>query len=559
MLKFLRLLNQQLMIGEKSILLAASCCALLFMTGKSVYAQENILRGGIINAPTMLDRQRPPSAFSGADPSFNQYESNIPESRLRQSMPDVSQDMEDNRSSDQLQSARPNAGALQSIDLPSIEDVNRQFDTWPQQDDTNAFEADPVGTNERGERARKISGIDGAAQRTNAREMRLQAYGRFVLEEPFAAQGIRVGRFILRPTLEQGIKATSNADNSNGGKSAVISQTALQFLLASDWQRHAVNLDMRGSWDRSLSGQNISEPHLLMNADIRLDLTELDQLNFKFGYEQRRESASDPNSIANVEKRPFYRKLNSSIGIERQQGLIFGGVTAQFDYHTYDKAYLDDGTVVSQRDRDNLQSSLRLRGGYELSASFKPFLEAEIGRRSFQNKYDRNGFQRSGNEWALRAGVIIDRGEKLNGEVAIGYLHEELDDARLKNMGGLSLKGTINWSPIRGTQIRLGTQTRTEISTALYDNGSIYYLSELEIIHHLRSNLTLNTKFDLALRDYQSSSERDWTIGAQIGATYWINRFVALDARLRYERLYSDVDSREYSAKSIYGGIKLQR
>ena len=285
----------------------------------------------------------------------------------------------------------------------------------------------------------------------------------------------------------------------------------------------------------------------------------LDQLNFKFGYEQRRESASDPNSIANVEKRPFYRKLNSSIGIERQQGLIFGGVTAQFDYHTYDKAYLDDGTVVSQRDRDNLQSSLRLRGGYELSASFKPFLEAEIGRRSFQNKYDRNGFQRSGNEWALRAGVIIDRGEKLNGEVAIGYLHEELDDARLKNMGGLSLKGTINWSPIRGTQIRLGTQTRTEISTALYDNGSIYYLSELEIIHHLRSNLTLNTKFDLALRDYQSSSERDWTIGAQIGATYWINRFVALDARLRYERLYSDVDSREYSAKSIYGGIKLQR
>ncbi|TIR79087.1 MAG: hypothetical protein E5X19_32015, partial [Mesorhizobium sp.] len=55
-------------------------------------------------------------------------------------------------------------------------------------------------------------------------------------DDAFAAPGIKVGTFVFRPTLEQGLTATSNADASAGGRSAVLSETALRFSATSDWR-----------------------------------------------------------------------------------------------------------------------------------------------------------------------------------------------------------------------------------------------------------------------------------------------------------------------------------
>ncbi|TGS08549.1 outer membrane beta-barrel protein, partial [Mesorhizobium sp. M1C.F.Ca.ET.187.01.1.1] len=67
-----------------------------------------------------------------------------------------------------------------------------------------------------------------------------------------SSSGIKVGTFVFRPTLEQGFTATSNADASSGGTSAVLSETALRFTATSDWRGTAELLRTRMRQSKTL-------------------------------------------------------------------------------------------------------------------------------------------------------------------------------------------------------------------------------------------------------------------------------------------------------------------
>ena len=61
-------------------------------------------------------------------------------------------------------------------------------------------------------------------------------------------------------------------------------------------------------------------------------------------------------------------------------------------------------------------------------------VEAQVGRRIYEQPVDDAGFERSGNLLGLRAGVELDLGEKLAGEVSAGWIEEQFDDPRLAPM-----------------------------------------------------------------------------------------------------------------------------
>ncbi|WP_374831919.1 outer membrane beta-barrel protein [Paenochrobactrum pullorum] len=377
--------------------------------------------------------------------------------------------------------------------------------------------------------------------------------------DPYAALGIRSGSFILRPTLEQGLRVTSNANNSSTGRSAVLSETQLRLGIQTDLSRHAAFFNLSGNWVKNISGDHVSEPFLFINSGLRLDIDSLSRLDLGFDYMLRRESASSPNSLAIADENPLLHTLTGKIGFQREGALLFGRADAQFDRNIYGDADLIGGGTISQSDRNNNYVSAKLRGGFQVSAALKPFVEVEAGKRFYDDKYDHNGFQRSGDQYSVNAGLMFDMGEKFNGEFSVGYLRAQLDDDRLRNIDGLAFNALVNWSPQRGTDVALNARTLVEGATAANVSGSLLYLANLEVKHQVRSNLMLTAGLDTRIRDNKDNTGFDYTYGAQIGATYSINRLVALNARLRHEQMRSDLASREYKSNSIYVGIKLQR
>ncbi|WP_307279924.1 outer membrane beta-barrel protein [Phyllobacterium ifriqiyense] len=376
--------------------------------------------------------------------------------------------------------------------------------------------------------------------------------------EPFAPLGIRAGTVTLRPSLSQGLRATTNADNSSDGKSAILSETRLRARATTDWSRHSAWLDFDGTYDKTLSGEEYSAPNIGLRAGFQLDLGARTTVKGEAGYRYRQEDPSAPTTLQGTSNRPGVQELDGTLGLRHEFGKFFGDVKGKVNRTTYGNAEFGN-IAVSQKDRDNTFASIALRGGFEMSPAIKPFVEVEFGKLIYDEKVDFSGYRRSGVRSGLRGGVEIDFGEKMSGEFALGYLRQGIDDDRLQAVEGLSADAAIKWSPQRGTDVDIGLLTRVEGATAPGESGSVYYEGTVGIKRQVRANLDFNAKLIASLRDNKDDTGLDKGFGAEIGATYWFNRFVGLDVSARHQLVRSDVESRNTDETSVYVGVTLQR
>jgi hypothetical protein len=378
-------------------------------------------------------------------------------------------------------------------------------------------------------------------------------------EDPFAAVGIRAGSFILRPSLEEGVTATSNADSSFNGSSAVLSETTLRLNAASDWRENSASADGTLTYRKTLSGQQIDDLRGRVDGTLNIDLADDLRAIAKLGYEAAPESASSPVAVEGAISQPLRQTLNGSLGIEKDVGKARFALTGAVQHDIYGDAELSSGGTLSQKDRNATLYTAKLRGGYEISPALTPFVELETGRRVYGQRIDNSGYERSATRFGARAGVELDMGEKLAGEFSAGWLRESIDDDRLEPVSGATVNADLRWSPERGTIVGLSGSTIVEGTTNPGESGSLLYSSRLSLERQIRDNLTGNAALGVDWRRYVGSDARDRTLSAEASLTWWLNRYAGLTTRARTEKLTSNLPGREATTNSIFVGLKLQR
>lgn len=378
-------------------------------------------------------------------------------------------------------------------------------------------------------------------------------------DNPYEAVGIRFGSFILRPSVEQGLTATNNANNSAGGSDAILSETTLRLNAVSDWSQHNAAFNAFGNFRKSVSGQELEETRGGIDGLLDYELSSDYRLKSSLNYTFEPESASSPDALVGVSSQPTQHNLEGSLGLSKDVGLLRFGVTGKIDREWYGDAELTDGTTLSLEDRNSTLASVALRTGYEVTPALRPFVEIEAGRRFRDVEVDADGYERTSNVLSARAGIELDRGEKLTGEISAGVLRETFDDDRLDPITGPSLNANLRWSPERGTIVGLTGTTTVDSSTDADDSGSLFYATRLTVEREIRANLTANAMLGIDLRDYSGTDDTDTTFLAEAGATWWLNRYAGLTGRLRYETLKSDLPNRDYESSSAFLGLKVQR
>jgi len=407
-------------------------------------------------------------------------------------------------------------------------------------------------------RAVRIGPVEQEDQRQNTRATAVEGGALRREDDPYAPLGLRVGAFVLRPSLEQGLTWTSNANDSPEGGEAVLSETTLRLRAASDWSRHRANLDASTTLRRSLSGEDIKEAEGDFRGNLELDITHGLIGRASLGYSFGREGASSPLSIAGVEEQPLRHTIDGSLGIEKSLGPLRLRATGEVIRNQYGDAELVGGGTLSQSDRNSTLALLRLRGGYEISPALMPFIEVEAGRRFYDEERDSAGYARSATHLGARAGVALNLTEKLSGEISAGWINEDFEDDRLRSISGPSLAASLEWSPMRGTIVGLDAATYVEGSTSAGASGSLLHTATLRLERQMRSNLTGSLAFGASYRDYERGGH-DLVLSGEAALTWWLNRYVGLIGRARHERQTSDLPSRDYETTSIFMGMTLQR
>ncbi len=373
--------------------------------------------------------------------------------------------------------------------------------------------------------------------------------------DPYSAPGIRAGTFVLRPTFEAGVRYSNETSKA---------ESKLLLRAESDWLRNALNVEAEVNLQKALSkvssasNTDLSGNGFRFAVDGRVDATADDEITASASFERAREEF-DTSSTVNFSERPMVTSLRGTVGYTHDAGLISLGGTLGVTRQTFGDGIDLAGVSIDQDDRDFTNVTGTLRAGYELSPVFTPFVEAEIGRRQFDNKVDVAGIANSATRYALRVGTTIDTGEKLNGELAGGWFVENIDDPSLKNVSGFDLRGTMNWSPVRDTTVALSLGTQVEGARTSGSSTSVVYSSSAEFTRRLRANLEASALLSASFRDFQGNEASLTTLSAEAGATWWFNRYAGIKGSVEHSRTTSQDATRKRSTTGVYVGVILRR
>lgn len=345
--------------------------------------------------------------------------------------------------------------------------------------------------------------------------------------------GLKLGTLTLRPSVNQSINSETTRNGSSTSRRNYLA-TTLNGTLTTDWARHALTVTGAGTFQKNISGTGQTEPSARLDADLRLDLADQTVAHVLAGYAFEREDATDPNAIAGTVEQARVDRFTLGSSIERDFGILRGTAAVTGTRTIYGSAKFADGSSLSLSDRDRNAVEGRIRVGYELSPALIPFIEATLGRALYDDDLDRLGYARSSWSYGGRTGVQLDLGEKLRGELGLGYAVVDYEDARLKSINAFTVDGTLLWSPQRGTDVDLGVRTTVQDSTAAGQSGWVDYQLSAGLSHLIRNDLTGRLTASTTLRDYPvAENALNWGLGA--GVIWNINRYFDATANLGYE------------------------
>src|SRR5690606_20147050 len=94
-------------------------------------------------------------------------------------------------------------------------------------------------------------------------------------EDPFGPVGVYAGSFLYKPAVEVSGGYNSNPGQRQNQRGSTFQKVAPELSLRSDWSRHEVSADLKGSyiWYNKDELDNLNQPYLDLKGKARLDIT----------------------------------------------------------------------------------------------------------------------------------------------------------------------------------------------------------------------------------------------------------------------------------------------
>ena len=381
--------------------------------------------------------------------------------------------------------------------------------------------------------------------------------------DPYAPLGIRGGSLILFPSVELSTGYSSNPQSIPGGPGSLYFVVAPELQVQSDWSRHSLTADIRGSYTDYTNGSfqpSLNRPYFNSKIDGRIDVSRDTQLLLENRVLVTTDNPGSPNLSAGLAKLPIDTTVGGTFGIIQYFNRLMLSLKGTIDRSAYQASQLTDGTTSSNADRNFNQYAAIARVGYELNPGLKPFVELEADTRVHDDEFDSSGIARNSKGTSAKVGATLNLFGSLTGEIALGYLNRTYQDPTLPSIKGPTLDGALIWQPSALTTAKLTASSVVNDSTLVGVSGSFSRDVNVEVDHALRRWLVANVMAGYGQDDYAGVGGRvDNRYFVAGGLTYKFNRELWLKGELRHDWLTSNTAGVSYDATSVLLGLRLQR
>lgn len=389
-------------------------------------------------------------------------------------------------------------------------------------------------------------------------------------EDPFGAVGIRTGGFLTKAAVEVSAGYDTNPGRLNTPKSSPFYVIAPELLVASDWERHAVIADLRGSftgYSQTFPSQpgiagpmptSIDRPDFTGKIDGRIDVRRDLRINSQLRLRLGTDNPGSPSIQTGLAQYPLFATTGGTLGLEKDFNRLQVSLNGTVDHTTYQYSKLTDGTSSSNADRNFDQYGGLARVSYDLMPGIKPFAEIEADTRVHERALDRNGYARDSTGGYAKAGTSFEFSRLLTGEIAAGYALRDYQDPRLSRLQGLLTSASLVWTASGLTTWRLNATSAIDETTIPGASGVLSHDYSVQVDHAFRRWLIGTARMGYGTSDYDGDRfDRRYFAAADL--TYKLSRTLHLKASVRHDWLQSSVVAATSAGTIVMLGVRVQR
>jgi hypothetical protein len=390
-------------------------------------------------------------------------------------------------------------------------------------------------------------------------------------DDPFGAVGDYVGSFLVKSAVELRGGYETNPGRLPQPVGAPFWVVAPEFLAVSDWERHALVADLRGSFTGygnslppivdgavSPSPTNVNRPDFTGHIDGRLDVTEDTRITSEVRLRVSTDNPGSPNIQAGLASYPVYTTLGGTFGVDQNFNRLQISAGGTVDRTVYQDSTLTDGTTSTNDDRNFNQYGGIGRVSYELTPGLKPFVEVEGDTRVHDLPVDRSGYARDSNGGYAEAGTSFEFSRLLTGEISVGYAERSYVDPRLDRLQGLLTAASLTWTATPLTTAKFYSTTSIDETIVPGVSGVLTRTYTFEVDHDFRRWLTAIGKFTYGTLDYQGDGRTDQVYSVEGDLIYKLTRYFWIKGTLRRDILDSNFVGSSSASTVVMLGVRLQ-
>jgi hypothetical protein len=390
-------------------------------------------------------------------------------------------------------------------------------------------------------------------------------------DDPFGAVGDYAGSFLIKSAVEFSGGYDTNPGRTFVPRGSPFYVIAPEFLAVSDWERHAVVADLRGSFTGygntfppsavgtiSSAPTNVDRPDFTGHIDGRLDVTRDTRLLGQLRLRIATDNPGSPNVQAGLAKYPIYTTLGGTFGVDQNFNRLQLSAGGTVDRTVYQNSVLTDGEVTTNDDRNFNQYGGLSRVSYDLLPGVKPFGEIEGDSRVHDVTFDRGGFRRDSSGGYAKAGSSFEFSRLLTGEFSVGYAARDYVDPRLNRLQGLLVASSLTWTATPLTTAKFYSDTSIGETTLPGVSGVLAHIYTVEVDHDFRRWLTAIGKFTFGTFDYQGDNRRDKSYSLEGDLVYKMTRNLWVKGTLRRDVLDSNIPRTSTASTVAMLGVRVQ-
>lgn len=384
-----------------------------------------------------------------------------------------------------------------------------------------------------------LSGTVDAVAQTDSRTTTVQDRPRPELD----ALGVKRGGFTIFPSLEVNETYNDNIFGTNTGEvDDFVTTITPELRIASDWNQHALNFTGTADIQRLADNTQEDNETFTLSTDGRIDIRRDTQATAGVSYEDGSEARGSVDDAGGRTPTAFNVK-SIDAGISNKWNRV--SLEADGGYKSRD---FDDvpstGAPINNDDRDRDEFKLDVRGGYEIQEEYEAFVQVIVTSVDYDLAVDDNGLNRDNEGYEIRAGARIDLTGLLFGDVFVGYLDRDYDDAALQGVETFVAGVDLTWNVTPLTTLTAGVKRDIAETTLASASANMSTSIDVGADHELLRNLILSANIGVSTDEFEGTTREDDYIKGQVQAKYFLSRYFS--AIIGYE--YSQRESNAVGA-----------